>query len=409
MLQLTPLFDLFGAIAAGEQEIGLVTGGEAKYRELRGKIVGEEVSNTEQGEDTPAPDVYHPTPDPFATQVEADSGIFLPVELFAIIESALRHYKGLGIEEHRDEVAELYSGFSEIASNNPHAWSRDVLAAKDIRDPAGKNSMLAFPYTKRHNSQWNVNQAVAIIACSAGKALELGLDSARWIYPVSAVQSRHVVCLAEQQTLYSHMGTKMAGQKAYSLAGINNTDIDAADLYSCFPAAVQSFAYDLELDGVCPLSVTGSMAFAGGPYNHGALDGVARMVEVLREGGGDNGKRYGLTSNLSGIFGKQAVAIFSSAPNENGYCFEDITAEVADRDRPLPTTGEYLGRATVVGYTVSFNKDDIVKGFVYCDTPDGQRTVARSFDKELLALMTQEEFVGREVNIEPDRMFSYSG
>lgn len=410
VLQLTPLFDLFDAIESGQTQIGVVTGGETKYRELRGKITGVEVSNTEQGEDTPEPDVYHPTPDPFATDVEAQAGIFMPVELFAVIESAIRHRQGLSVDEHRDKLAELYSSFSEIASKNPHAWSQDVVPAEEIRDAIGKNAMLSFPYTKKHNSQWNVNQAVAIIVCSAAKAQELGLDDSHWIYPVAAVQSRHVVCLAEQKTFDSHLGTKMAGQRAYQLAGIKNTDINAADLYSCFPSAVQSFAYDLELEGVCPWSVTGSMAFAGGPYNHGALDGVARMVEVLRSGDGINAseKRYGLTSNLSGIFGKQAVAIFSNEANADGYCFEDITEEVAEKDLPIPTTGDYEGPATVAGYTVSFHKETITHGFVYCDTPDGKRTVAKSMDAELLKQMTEEEFVGKQVNIEADRSFSYS-
>ena len=74
------------------------------------------------------------------------------------------------------------------------------------------------------------------------------------------------------------------GSAPLALAGACVDDVTAADLYSCFPAAVQSFALDLGLEGVCPYTVTGSMAFAGGPYNHGGLDGVARMVEVLREG-----------------------------------------------------------------------------------------------------------------------------
>jgi acetyl-CoA C-acetyltransferase len=275
--------------------------------------------------------------------------------------------------------------------------------------------MLAFPYTKKHNSQWNVNQAVAIIVCSYAKAKELGLDEGSFIYPVAAVQSRHVNCLAEQKSFFSHMGTELAGERAYELAGISHKDINAADLYSCFPSAVQSFAHDLKLEGICPWSVTGSMAFAGGPYNQGALDGVARMVEVLRSGEGlsnvgdsdsENERRIGLTSNLSGIFGKQAVALFSNQANDNGYCFSDITEEVKAKDLPLPTTGDYLGPATIVGYTVTFNKEDIIQGFVYCDTPDGERTVAKSFDKELLQKMTEEEYVGKAVNILAERMFA---
>jgi hypothetical protein len=149
------------------------------------------------------------------------------------------------------------------------------------------------------------------------------------------------------------------------------------------------------------------MAFAGGPYNHGALDGVARMVEVLREQGGDR-TRYGLTSNLSGIFGKQAIALFSNQPNKNGYCFEDITEAVAAVDKPLPVTGDFTGPARIAGYTVVFNKDEPSHGFAYCDTPSGARTVAKSVDKALLTRMTQEEFVGRTVTVHDDRSFSYS-
>ncbi len=405
VLQLTPLFNLFDAIAAGEQQIGVVTGGEAKYRELRAKINGQAVSNTVQGDDTPPPDVYHPTPDPFATDVEAQAGIMMPVELFAVIESAIRHSRGLTPDQHRDEIAALYSSFSEIAASNPHAWSRDIVPADEIRNAGGKNAMLAFPYTKKHNSQWNVNQAVAIIVCSYGKARELGLDESRFIYPVSAAQSRHVVCLAQQKQLHSHPGTVLAGQRAYQLAGISHRDIVAADLYSCFPSSVQSFAYDLQLDGVCPWSVTGSMAFAGGPYNHGALDGVARMVEVLRDKE-QSQPQYGLTSNLSGIFGKQAVAILANRPNPQGYAFADITDEVAAVDQPLPVTGDYTGPARIAGYTVVFNKDEPSHAFAYCDTPDGARTVVRNSDKLLLQQMMQEEFVGRTITIHADRTFS---
>ncbi len=397
VLQLTPLFDLFAAIQSGETDIGVVTGGEAKFRELRAKIAGVEAPMTEQGEDTPAPDVYHPTPDPFATDVESQAGIFMPTELFAVIESALRYQRGLDIEAHRDDIAQLYSGFSEIAASNPHAWYREPVSAAEIRDPVGKNAMLAFPYTKKHNSQWNVNQSVALLVCSAARAKQLGLDPSRWIYPAAAAQSRHVLCLAEQPALHSHAGTVMAGERVYEMAGITAEDVVAADLYSCFPAAVQSFAYDLKLPRACPWTVTGSMAFAGGPFNHGALDGVARMVEVLREQQSD--AAYGLTTNLSGIFGKQAVALFANVPPEAGYRYADITDAVAAIEKALPTTSTYTGPATVVGYTVSYNKTDISHGFVYCDTPGGARTVARSDDVALLEQMTRREFVGQTVMI----------
>jgi len=403
VLQLTLLSELCRAIAAGEQQLGVVTGGEAQFRELRSMITQQPVTETQQPEDTPPPDVHHTSPDPFCSDLEGQRGLHLPAEFFAIIESALRYHRGLSIDAHRDRVAQLYSSFSEVAAANPHAWRRERVSVEDIRNPTGKNSMLAFPYTKRHCSNWNVNRAVAIIVCAAAKAEQLGLDPAGWIYPLAAVESKHVVVLAQQRRLYSHPGTILAGERALALAGISSRDLTAAELYSCFPAAIQSFALDLQLEDVCPLTVTGAMPFAGGPYNHFSLEGVARMVEVLRTAG--PGRRAGLVSNLSGIFGKQACAVFSNLPNVGGYGYEDITAAVAATDTPVPLDGDYAGPATIVGYTVAFNRDDPLYGIAICDTPGGARTVARAEDKPLLQAMTQAEFCGRQVEIFPGGRF----
>src|SRR5262249_3444961 len=151
-------------------------------------------------------------------------------------------------------------------------------------------------------------------------------------------------------------GTVLSGERALALAGIAVRDVDAAELYSCFPAAIRSFARDLKLPETCPWTVTGAMPYAGGPYNSFSLEGVARMVEALPPGEGDDGSvpRIGLVSNLSGIFGKQACALFSNLPSANGYQYEDLTAAVAARDRPVPLDGDYVGPATIVGYTVVF-------------------------------------------------------
>jgi acetyl-CoA C-acetyltransferase len=276
--------------------------------------------------------------------------------------------------------------------------------AAEIRDPTGKNAMLAFPYTKRHCSNWNVNQAVAILVCSAERAAALGLDPARWIYPVAAVESKHVVVLAQQRRLYSHPGTIACGERALALAGATTADVTAAELYSCFPSAIQSFAHDLKLPERVPLTVTGSMAFGGGPYNHASLAGVARMVEVLRTGGPE--RRIGLVGNLSGIFGKQGCVLLSSRPGDGGYHYEDVTAAVAARDVPVPLAVDYAGPATIVGYTVVFQAGTATHAVAICDTPAGERTVARSEDGALLAAMTREEFCGRTVQVARDGGFT---
>ncbi|MEM8499558.1 MAG: hypothetical protein AAF542_16160 [Pseudomonadota bacterium] len=403
ILQLTPFFELCNRISLGQQNIGVHVGGEAKYRELRARINGEEVSNSSLPHDTPAPDTHYRSEDPFASDVEAAAQIFMPVDMFAVIESALRKRSGLGVEEHRDHLADMYAGFSKIAASNEHAWHREPLQAGSIRNAEGKNSMLAFPYTKKHNTQWNVNQAVAIIVCSVAKARQLGIDERQWVYPLSAARSNHVVCLAQQASLCSHEGTRRIGEQAFSLAQLSPADVDMAELYSCFPAAVQSFALDFDLPESCPLSVSGSMAFAGGPYNHSALDGVARMTEVLREQQQHN---VGLVSNLSGVFGKTGVILLSNVPGKSPYGFCDVSAQVAAVDHPLTTNLQYQGEAEIIGYTVSFHKDQPIRALMYCDLPNHQRTVVQSTDVELMQSMMEEEWVGRGIRINPDHTVS---
>jgi acetyl-CoA C-acetyltransferase len=404
-LQLSPLFELCAAIREGEQQLGVVTGGEAKFRELRAKITGQTVANTREAADTPPPDVFHSVPDPFSSDVETRAGIMLPVEYFAVIESALRHAEGLGIEEHRDRIAALYGEFSRVAARNPHAWSREEVPAAAIRNASASNAMIAFPYTKRVTSQWNVNQAAAVLVCSVAKARALGLDESRWIYPLAATQNRHVVVLAQKRRLHTQPGTVIAGERACALAGITARDVSMAELYSCFPAAVRCFARDLALDGACPLSVTGSMAFAGGPFNHAALDGVVGMAEALRRQPPTK-RSIGLVSNLSGIFGKEAVLLLANRPGASGFAFEDVTERVAAVDRPVPTDPDYHGPARIVGYTVAYVKNEPSHAYAYCENAAGARTVARSADPVLIRQMTESEFVGREVLVREDHSFS---
>ena len=81
----------------------------------------------------------------------------------------------------------MYSRLSELAADNPDAWAEDAVSAAHIREHSATNRMLAFPYTKLHNSQWNVDQAAGLILCSAEVAEELGLRAtsgySRWRRP----------------------------------------------------------------------------------------------------------------------------------------------------------------------------------------------------------------------------------
>jgi len=403
VLQIMPFFELCDAIKNEEQKVGLVVGGESRFRDLCYLKAGQEAPYTVQGDDVPEPDVFYATPDPFSSELEQSMGIWAPGEFYALAESTIRHAKGLSLEEHKQLIAEMYSGFSDVAVENPHAWRQEHLSVDDIKTVTDKNAMIAFPYTKNLMSQWNVNQAVAVIACSYAYAKEMGLDESRFIYPLSGSISRNVVNLSQKPTLHTHPGLVKTGEKVMQLAEVTADEIEMADLYSCFPSAIQASTQDLKLKADCPVNLTGTMAYGGGPFNHGALDSIARMVEVLRERESKE-KVVGLVNNLSGMFGKQGCGLLSNQPGKQ-FAYEDITEELKQTEIPIPLNGDYTGPATVIAYTVMFNKDQISHALAYCDTPDGERTVVRSDDKVLCERLMEEEYIGQNVVVTEDCCF----
>jgi hypothetical protein len=111
---------------------------------------------------------------------------------------------------------------------------------------------------------------------------------------------------------------------------------------------------------------------------------------------------------LSGIFGKQACAVFSTVPSAEGYRYEDVTAAVAAREVPLALRDDHVGPATIVGYTVVFAGAVPSHAIAICDIPTGERTVVRSEDRGLLDLMMREEFCGRVVAVAADGRFTFA-
>ena len=65
-------------------------------------------------------------------------------------------------------------------------------------------------------------------------------------------------------------------------AGVDIDAIEHLELYSCFPAAVRVQARELGIDAARRLTLSGGMAFAGGPLNNFVLQALVRMVGALR-------------------------------------------------------------------------------------------------------------------------------
>jgi len=287
-----------------------------------------------------------------------------------MMESAFRYSQGWSIEEHRDRLAQLVSNMSRIASKNPDAWTRRFVEPQEIREAGPSNPMQAFPYNKLHCSSWNVDQAAALLFCSATKAQKLGIPRERWIFPLVSTESNHMVTFSAREHLYECVGAKLTGQAALAVAQLRPEEVDLVELYSCFPIAVQTYAQALGLPLDTPLTITGGMNFAGGPYNNYHLQSTVRAAQLLRSGHG----RTALISCVSGILTKQAFGMWSTQPGD-GFVHQDLSEEVKKYNRALPVLDVYTGEARVAAFTVIDTPEKALTGILLVNTPQGQRAL----------------------------------
>jgi acetyl-CoA C-acetyltransferase len=397
VLQTTLLGLAAQAIAAGEEEVVLVAGGEAKYRSLRAQFAGVPAPSTEQVAVKPD-SVLRPEREIWS-QFEGDLGLMMPVTQYSIMETALRRAEGLSIDAHRREVARLWADFSRVAADNPSAWNREPVSAADIAATGRGNRMLAFPYTKLHNSQWNVDQAAGLIFCSVAAAGAAGIPESQWIFPLAVADSNHMVPLSERAELHRSHGFRIAGQRALESAGLGIHAVEHLELYSCFPVAVRVQARELGIRAGRRLTVTGGMAFAGGPLNNFVLQALVRMAETLRA---DRGSA-GMVTAVSGMLTKQGVSLWSTRPPAQPFHFADVTREVAQEMTAVEVVGEYEGPAAVAAYTVLYENDAPARAVMICDLSDGRRTLAVTMDPQVAGAMTEREHCGCSVRIGADR------
>jgi acetyl-CoA C-acetyltransferase len=393
VLQTTLLGDAARAIAAGEADVAVVAGGEARARALRAQQRGLAAALTQQVGVAPTrvlrpkQEVVHPA--------EVKLGMVLPVNQYAMMENALRFADGQSIARHRDAVARLWARMSEVAARNPDAWSREAVSAATVRDAGPRNRMLAFPYTKLHNSQWNVDQAAALVLTSAETARAYGIPEARWVFPLAAAESNHMVSLSQRWPFHRSPGFAHAGRAALARAGLAIGDVAKRELYSCFPVAVRLQCRELGISEDADHTVTGGMAFAGGPLNNFVLQSAVRMALLLRESRGE----VGLVSAVSGFLTKQGVTLWSSAPPARTFGFDDVSEVVAGETEQIALAEDARGDATCVSYTVQFAGDRPARTLFVCDLPDGRRALAASADPALAEHAMTQETCGAKLKI----------
>jgi acetyl-CoA C-acetyltransferase len=373
ILQTTLFARAAAAIEAGEADVVLVTGGEARARFVAAQRAGADA------EETPAPpDAADETLAPhgdIVSRAEIERGLALPAQSYAVQESAIRDVAGLHA---------MWARFSQVAAKNPHAWDPTAYDVGAIADPgAPGNRMVSSPYTKRHCSQWNVDVGAAILLCAVETADELGIAAGRRVHPIAVAESNAMITVSRRAELNRSPAFAIAGRRLAEVTGIAPAEVDHLELYSCFPSAVRIQAAELGIDLGRQLTVTGGMAFAGGPLNSAVLHSVATMVDVLRADPGSTG----LVNAISGMITKQGMSVWSTEPRDGGFAFVDVSDATVAETAALDVDLDYAGAAVIDGATVAFDKQGPALAVVVATTPAGTRALATSADRGLAALL----------------------
>jgi acetyl-CoA C-acetyltransferase len=330
-----------------------------------------------------------------STKVERSAGLNRADGYYAILESAFRARQGWTVEEGRRRISEMYSEFSNIAARNPHAWRRVAVDADAISTPTERNPMMAFPYTRAHISSWSVDQAGALLFCSAGLARELDIPRERWVFPVVSSESNHMVNVSNRRDLGRSEAVDIVVEAALRQASLAPADLTLLDLYSCFPVAVEMFAVALGVPvGSRALTITGGMPWAGGPFNNYVIQSTAQMALQLRS---CTSPSTGLTTCVSGMLTKIGAGVWSTDQPSAPFAHIDVSNQVNERGGRLPSVDNYSGSARVVGYTVLHGRRG-AHGVLIVDVPEA-RTVVSTSEPDYVASMERDDWIGRSVDV----------
>jgi acetyl-CoA C-acetyltransferase len=382
------------AIGRGDADVILVVGGEARAWERAG---GQEIDT-----ETRPPDATVTRPADFVAPIEVAAGIvWPPVQQYALIENALAHREQQGVATHRRDVAALWSRFNQVAQQNPLAAFPLPRSAADIATPGPKNRPLAYPYNKWHVSQWTVDQAAALLFCSAERAQAAGVPTDRWIFPHVALHVSEAVTLTARRDLHAWPAMRALGRAAAARLDRPLGELSIAEVYSCFPAAVRVQQRELGLDPDGTPTVTGGMSFAGGPFNNFVLNGTATVASLLRA----QPSELGLITTVSGMLSKPGLAVWSASPPATGSLVADLAGspEIDTPSRPVAPPDSPGGPATVASFTVTYDADDPLRPArtaIVADLPDGTRTAATCDDAAIALSALSESLIGQTVQIE---------
>ena len=342
---------------------------------------------------------------PGCSPMEHDYGLSFPANTYPLFENALRAASGVDLDAHRAMMGRLFAPFTEIAASNPYAWFSSTRTADELVTVNQDNRMVGFPYPKYLNAILQVNQSAALLVTSYAKAVELGIAPERLVFLHGCADVNDIWNPIDRVDFHSSPAMAVAGREALAMAGCMIGDIDAFDLYSCFPVAVQLACKELGIDpdGGKPLTLTGGLPYFGGPGNNYAMHAIAEAVRYCRD---HRARRVMVTAN-GWFLTKQAVGIYSSMPVSGPWHRPDPAAcqrEIDALQGPRVIETAEPGRASIETYTVVHGRDGPRMGIIVGRDLSGRRFLAHTpkGNTAVLADLEAREHVGRGGHVSRD-------
>ena len=179
----------------------------------------------------------------------------------------------------------LWSRFSAVAAENPHAWIRRAYTPQQIAEPDARQQARVDALHQAAHGEHPGEHGRGLIVASAGRPAGRGVDRDRWVFVHAGAQATTSGMSASASGSPPRPRSGFVGRGVVGHAGLAIDDIAHVDLYSCFPAPSDrcARARPRVRRSSRSLTVTGGLTFAGGPGNNYAAHAIATLVHRLRE------------------------------------------------------------------------------------------------------------------------------
>jgi acetyl-CoA C-acetyltransferase len=358
-------------IARGECSVAAICGAEAQSTATKAERAGIDLPWTPFAKDVEEPKRGAAFQKPIAVQL----GVFRPVSVYPFYEAASAAHWGQTPREAMAESGDLWSTYSDVASQNPSSWLKRHFSPEEITTPTPDNRLIAWPYTKLMVANPSVNMGAAILMTTLAKARAAGISEDRLIHVwggASAEEPRDY--LARDQFFESHAQNAVL-KAVMQLAGGDGNAFDAIELYSCFPCVPKMARRTLGLGPDVQPTVNGGLTFFGAPLNTYMTHAACAMIRKLR-----GGAKLGLLYGQGGFVTKHHALVLSRRAPQ-GALAQD-TGVQAEADRAKGAVPEFVteasGNGSVESFTVLYGRNgDVEHGVVMMRTPDNARALAR--------------------------------